>query len=169
MPRLLVALTLTVAGFEAGNPSASVHNLLFAGVERMAGRADIDAHLTRGQSGTSFEGIATGSSNCGRHVFGVDSLFHWTFSFGFWGSRVQNRFSFGEPEPRKIIAYLKKISELYILQFGNSRLLPHTISPRQAIFLGNFKVIWPVSPKLGSRANRRLQYAKHERKLRKRR
>lgn len=43
---LLVALAFAVPGFEASHPAAGVHNFLFAGVEGMASRADINPHLT---------------------------------------------------------------------------------------------------------------------------
>src|SRR5205823_2214390 len=73
---LLAAGALAVPGLEAGDPATGVHDALLAGVEGVAGRADLDvdhAVLLRAPRG---ELVAAAAGHLGLDVLGVDARLH---------------------------------------------------------------------------------------------
>ena len=59
---------------ETIHAAAGINQLLLAGVERMALRADIDAHLLL--HGTGLKGLAADAANDGLAVIGMDLFLH---------------------------------------------------------------------------------------------
>ena len=59
---------------EAIHTAAAVHQLLFAGKERMALGADFDADL--GDSGDGLQRVTAGAANYSRAILGMDAFFH---------------------------------------------------------------------------------------------
>ena len=51
------AHALSVTRLETGDTAAGIKNLLLAGVERVASRAHVHAHLTGGEGGTGVERV----------------------------------------------------------------------------------------------------------------
>src|ERR1700712_3417677 len=73
---LLAAGALAVPGLEARDPATGVHDALLAGVEGVAGRADLDvddAVLLRAPRG---ETVAAATGHLGLDVLGVDARLH---------------------------------------------------------------------------------------------
>src|SRR3954451_24498072 len=62
------------AALEPLDPAAGIHQLLLAGVERMAGGADL--HVKLGLRGARIELVAARAPNMRQHVLGVDSSLH---------------------------------------------------------------------------------------------
>lgn len=66
---------LAVTSFELSDPAAGIKNLLLAGVEGVAVRADVDLQvLAHGRA--RLEGIAASAGNVDLGVFGMDGRFH---------------------------------------------------------------------------------------------
>ena len=57
------------------DPAAAVHDLLLAGEERVAERADFDAKVLA-QGGAGDKTIATGAGDLDFFVIGMDAVFH---------------------------------------------------------------------------------------------
>ena len=66
---------LAVALVEAVNTSGGVDELLLAGEERVAGRADFKVQLVLARR-ARLEGVAAGAGDCDLFVFGMNSLLH---------------------------------------------------------------------------------------------
>src|SRR6185503_16826104 len=64
------ALALAVALLEPVHPTADVHDLLLAGVERVAGRADLGVQLAGLGGAAGGEGVATRAGHLGDDVLG---------------------------------------------------------------------------------------------------
>jgi hypothetical protein len=64
---------------KAIDASCRIYQLLFAGKERVASRADFHVQVTLACR-TGFESFATGADNVDFSVFGVNSRFHYFFS-----------------------------------------------------------------------------------------
>ena len=73
------ALVHAVALLEAIHASAGVHQLLTAGVERMALGADFDLELAL--NGTALESLAASAANDALTVCGMDILLHFVLLF----------------------------------------------------------------------------------------
>src|SRR5262249_43841637 len=71
-PLLLLGVTL----LEPGHSAAGVEDLLLAGVERVAGRADIGAKLAFAGRAASLERVAAGATDLGDHVVRVNVALH---------------------------------------------------------------------------------------------
>src|SRR5262249_43712776 len=69
-------LALAVTLFEAGHPAAAVQDLLLAGVERVALRANLDHDATSGLGAARLEGVAASAEHCGLLVGGMNVRFH---------------------------------------------------------------------------------------------
>src|SRR5690606_1503627 len=69
---LLVAVTL----LEARHATTGVHDLLLAGVERVALRAHVGTHGALGDGALCLEGVAAGARDSGGHVLGVNVFLH---------------------------------------------------------------------------------------------
>jgi hypothetical protein len=69
-----VALLHAVSFLESFYTASGIHNLLFAGKERVAGRANLRRYL--GFGGTSQEGVAAQTLDRNFIILGMDSLFH---------------------------------------------------------------------------------------------
>src|SRR6478736_5075717 len=67
---------LAVTGLEPGHAATGVEDLLLAGVERVALRADVGRDLAGGRGAAGREGVATGAGDRGLHVVGVKVLLH---------------------------------------------------------------------------------------------
>src|SRR6195952_5914969 len=81
---LLAAGALAVPGLEARDPATGVHDALLAGVEGVAGRADLDvdhAVLLRAPRG---ELVAAAAGHLGLDVLGVDARLHGGWSSHLW-------------------------------------------------------------------------------------
>jgi hypothetical protein len=63
-----------VTSLEPLNPAGSVNQLLFAGEERVAGRADLGIYLRFCRTG--FKGVAAETLDGNIDIFGVDSFSH---------------------------------------------------------------------------------------------
>ena len=70
--------TLGSAPLKALDPSAGVDQLLLAGVEGMAGRAELDMQIGLGRP--RVELVAAGTMNVRERVFGMDICLHRTHS-----------------------------------------------------------------------------------------
>src|SRR5690242_20562784 len=79
---------LAVARLEAGDTTAGVEDLLLAGVERVAGRADLDVDLAAAGGAAGGELVPAAARDCGLVVVGVDTAAHWDVPFERCGRRV---------------------------------------------------------------------------------
>src|SRR5205823_7041479 len=77
--RLALALRLRVAPLEPFDPAPGVDQLLLAGIERVALRAQLDMDLRAGRTG--LERVPTGAAHDAPDVLGVDPLLHVAPSF----------------------------------------------------------------------------------------
>src|SRR3954447_18550677 len=71
---------LGVAGLEAGDAAAGVEDLLLAGVERVALRADVGVDRAGGRGAAGGERRAVGAGDLGLDVRRVDVLLHGVLS-----------------------------------------------------------------------------------------
>src|SRR6476661_6620724 len=95
---LLLLGSLGVAGLEAGDAAAGVEDLLLAGVERVALRADVGVDDAGGRGAAGGELRATGAGDLGLDVLRVDVLLHAMSSLN--GRRVAPAWcGTREPEP----------------------------------------------------------------------
>src|SRR6516165_4054499 len=69
-------LALAVALLETGHPAAAVENLLLAGVEGVALRADLDDDVAAGLGAAGLEGVPAPAVHGGLRVGGVNVSFH---------------------------------------------------------------------------------------------
>src|SRR5690349_15636947 len=89
---------LAVARLEAGDTTAGVQDLLLAGVERVAGRADLDVDLAAAGGAAGGELVPAATRDRGLVVVGVDTAAHWVVSSR--EMRPPGPLNRGEPEPR---------------------------------------------------------------------
>jgi len=59
---------------KAVNPATDVYHCAFAGIKRMAFRANVDAQLLAG--GASLKGLAASATHSGGFILWVDIVFH---------------------------------------------------------------------------------------------
>src|ERR1700730_3171607 len=69
-------LALAVAPLETSDPTAAVENLLLAGVERVALRADLDHDVAASFGAAGLEGVATAADHGGLAVCRMNTRFH---------------------------------------------------------------------------------------------
>jgi hypothetical protein len=67
---------LSVSASEFIDSTGSVDNLLFPGIERVAGRADFEMQVVVGKGGARFEAIAATASNGEFFIGRVDVRLH---------------------------------------------------------------------------------------------
>jgi hypothetical protein len=70
---------LSILLLEAFNATRRINQLLLTGKERMAVRADFDVNLLLGR--TCRPGCAAGANDVTFLIFGMDTWFHFNFSF----------------------------------------------------------------------------------------
>src|ERR1700712_2403787 len=78
-PPAQLAAALAVTGLEARNPATGIQDLLLAGVERVAIRADLDGDLSAGLGAVGLERVATAAGHLGGAVIGVNAGVHGDF------------------------------------------------------------------------------------------
>src|SRR5215212_4434968 len=79
---------LAVARLEARDAAAGVEDLLLAGVERVAGRANLDVDLAAAGGAAGGELVPATARDRGLVVVGVDTAAHWDVPLERCGRRV---------------------------------------------------------------------------------
>ena len=81
---------LLVAAVELVDPPGGIHELLLAGKERMALRAN--AHMNLRPGGLDFPDLAASANHFRRTVFRMNFLFHFAYSM-FWGYIIKSDYN----------------------------------------------------------------------------